>query len=118
MIKTTAKTYKEIDYFACSKRTVEQNRLLLLSLYDDLNEINNLLVINGYDMQLRIDYENNHTEYSPERVDPCPDFYGCFTLSFEHNQNEIIGDIMTIDELDQALFIIIGFYKNLINKNI
>ena len=116
MIKVTANAYKKIDYFACSKRAVEQDRLLLKALYDDLNEINKLLIINGYDMQLRIDYENNHTEYSPERTDPCPDFYGMFTLSFEHNQNEIIGDIMTIDELDQALFVIIEFYKNLINK--
>ena len=117
MIKINSKTYKDIDYFASSKRKVEHDKNLLYSLICDLKELNDLLSITGYEnCQITIEYENNHTEYSPERVDPCPDFYGMFILTSKNNNNETIGDIMTIDELDQALFIIIEFYKNLINK--
>ena len=59
--------------------------------------------------KLYIDFENEHTQYSPERVDPCPDFYGLFSLRFEKNHYEIVGDYMTIEELDSIMCALINF---------
>ena len=57
----------------------------------------------GRENSMFIEYENAHTVYSPERTDPCPDYYGCFTLRWENEPSETIGDFMTLDELDTVL---------------
>ena len=48
-------------------------------------------------------WQDYHDEYSPERTDPCPDYYGYYTLRFERVLYETVGSQMTIDELDNAL---------------
>ena len=54
---------------------------------------------------------NEHTEYSPERTDPCPDYYGMFRLLFENNPVNVGGE-MDIDQLDMTLFILNEFEEN------
>ena len=72
---------------------------LLASLLNDLKEIND----NSSKPEIYINWIDNHTEYSPERVDPCPDFYGMYTLKCEEVPEEIIGVEMDIHELDTCL---------------
>ena len=104
-MKVTKNNIKEIN--------LNHNDLELLNaLLDVLQELNQELIDLGeLYMQLYIDYEDTHTEYSPERVDPCPDYYGMFTLRFEKNQYETVGDYMTLEELDQALLILCNFVE-------
>ena len=71
---------------------------LLSSLLDDMVEINKVRP------DLYIDWEDRHTDYSPERVDPCPDYYG--TYSIRTNGNEMTGLEMDINELDNAMCLI------------
>lgn len=88
---------------------------LLYSLLIDLDEINNILESKGYD-KIYIDYIDSHTEYSPERTDPCPDYYGMYKLYSISNKNESIGIEMTIDDLDMILCTLINFTEILFNK--
>ena len=78
----------------------------LESLLDELADINLCMNDNDYwstKMSMFIDYEDKHTVYSPERTDTCPDYYGYFTLRWENEPSETIGDYMTIEELDLVL---------------
>ncbi len=85
---------------------------LIHGLLIDLEELNQYLV-NCYQgfKQLYIDIQTEHNEYSVERTDPCPDYYGFYTLRFEKNEYETVGDEMTIEELDNALLILINFVE-------
>ena len=85
---------------------------LLYALLDDINEINDKLTS---DKQLYIDIQDYHDEYSPERTDPCPDYYGYYTIRSEKKPSEIIGDYYDINDLDNAILIINNFI-NLIGK--
>ena len=83
---------------------------LFEALLIDLAELNQLLEDKNEDYRkLYIDFENEHTQYSPERTDPCPDFYGLFALRFEKNPYETVGDYMTIEELDSIMYALINF---------
>ena len=91
---------------------LENGKMILKALLDDIKELNDLLIDKGESYrQIYIDYINEHTEYSPERVDPCPDYYGMFALRFERNPYETIGDIMLLDEVDNAICILINFME-------
>lgn len=93
-------------------KDVENNQGLLESLLIDLEELNQLLEDNDEAYRkLYIDYQDYHNEYSPERTDPCPDYYGFFSLRFEKNPYETVGDMMTLEELDNALFVLINFIE-------
>lgn len=83
---------------------------LLESLLDEVFEINNMLtLIHGNKANLiSIAWENEHTEYSPERVDPCPDEYGFFYII---RDNTSVGDAMSIDQLDESLALISDFVE-------
>ena len=78
---------------------------LLDALLSDLIELNSAI---SEDKQIYIDYQDWHDEYSPERTDPCPDNYGLFRLKFYDNDNTI-GDIMNIHELDNAICVLCNF---------
>ena len=108
MITISKENIKNIEYFAGSKETNEYNRSLLISLINDLHNINCLL--KDKNICLSIIYEDQHTTYSPERVDPCPDFYGCFSIVNTYN-NERIGDVMTLYELDNTLYLLYDFIE-------
>ena len=92
----------------CKVPRVEQR--LLAALLNDVEEINN-----NSTKSLYIDWQDYHNEYSPERTDPCPDYYGLFTLRFEKNPYETVGDEMTIHEIENALFVLINFEEFLSN---
>lgn len=92
-MEITKKNFKEIV------PKEEQNRLS--SLFDDLEDINKY-----GDMNLFIDWQDWHDEYYCERTDPCPDYYGYYTLRFEKMPYDTVGGVMTINELDSALFIL------------
>lgn len=93
-------------------KDIENNQGLLESLLIDLEELNQLLEDKDEAYRkLYIDYQDYHNEYSPERTDPCPDYYGLFSLRFEKNPYETVGDMMTLEELDNALFILINFVE-------
>ena len=79
----------------CKVPRVEQR--LLAALLNDVEEINN-----NSTKSLYIDWQDYHNEYSSEWVEPCPDFYGYYTLRNNFN-NEKIGVEMTIGDLDMVL---------------
>jgi len=79
----------------CKVPKVEQR--LLAALLNDVEEINN-----NSTKSLYIDWQDYHNEYSPEWVEPCPDFYGYYTLRNNFG-NEKIGVEMTIGDLDMVL---------------
>lgn len=85
---------------------------LIYALLDDIAELNQLLDDRGRSYQyIFIDWRDYHDEYSPERTDPCPDYYGMFSLRFCNNPYEIIGDYMTIDELNSSICLLINFIE-------
>ena len=71
---------------------------LLETLIEDLEKINE----KSEGRSLYIDRQDFHNEYSPERIDPCPDYYGYYTLRWKHN-DEMVGVEMTIEDLDMVL---------------
>lgn len=81
-----------------------KERNLLGALILDLMEINNIASNSNQEYKkLYIDWQDFHNEYSPEWTDPCPDYYGYYTLRFEKNPSEICGIEMTLDDLDMVL---------------
>ena len=109
-MKVTYKNIENIDYI--EGYDLDNGIKLLKVILDDVNELNNLLKDKDESYrQLYIDYIGDHTEYSPERTDPCPDYRGMFTLRFEKNPYETIGMEMTIDDLDNAICILINFIE-------
>lgn len=108
-MKVTIDNIKDIDYIY-DYYAIETGKKLLKSLLVDIEELNQLLIDkNESYRQVYIDYENMHTEYSLERTDPCPDYYGLFTLRFVKNPYEIIGEPMTLNELDSAICLLTNF---------
>ena len=95
------------------KKIVNKNDIgLIESFLNDVQDINNLLKDqNQQYKEIYIDFETEHTEYSPERTEPCPDYYGMYTLRFEKNPYETIGDYMTTNELDNAIFVLTNFIE-------
>ena len=85
----------------------QKERNLIKSLLDDLDEIN--LKSNLTDIY--IDWQDWHNEYSPEWTDPCPDYYGYYTLRNKVTK-EMIGIEMTIKDLDMFLC---GLYNYIFN---
>lgn len=71
----------------------EEEQSLLKTLLIDINEINNLLP----DQEVSIYWQGYHDEYSPERVDPCPDYYGYYLLG---SHNLTIGNRLSLKDLD------------------
>lgn len=80
----------------------EVERDLLVSLLMDIDEINSITGDNLY-----IDWQDYHNEYSPERTDPCPDYYSYYTIWF--NEDEHIGLEVTIDQLEEYLCVLSSY---------
>ena len=103
-MKLTIDNYKGVVF--------EHDCILMHALLIDLEELNNELEKqNQSNKKLFIDFIDKHTIYSPERVDPCPDYYGMYRLVFEKNPCETVGTEMNIKELDDALCILINFIE-------
>jgi hypothetical protein len=77
---------------------------LLSALLQDLEEINHNLPLHSPNLEL--EWIDTHTEYSPERTDPCPDYYGMYRI---WKGNDYIGVEMDLDTLDSALCLLYNF---------
>lgn len=110
-MKVTNENIQDINFFAYINRPIQDCQTLLSALLDDILELNNLVKEHGeLHKQIYIDYYDEHTDgYSPERTEPCPDYYGLFNLRFEKNPYETVGTIMDLDELDTVLCALINF---------
>ena len=85
---------------------------ILKGLMIDLMEFNQLLEDKGEPYKkLYIDYIDEHTDWEPERTDPCPDYYGMFRLRFEDDPYETVGSEMELNELDAILCALINFME-------
>lgn len=92
-----------------SKIVPNKEQALLKAILYDLETIKHI--------KLHIDWKETHDEYSPERTDPCPDYYGMYSIRTP--SNSMIGDFMTIQQLDDSLFFLIEFidyYEDMCNK--
>ena len=93
-MKVTLNTIKDVTL-------KEKERNLLVALLVDINEINSLT-----GDKLYIDWQDFHDEWSPEWTDPCPDYYGYYTIRDESNPYEVIGLEATLDQLDEYLCVL------------
>lgn len=108
-MKVTKENIRSIKYIE-GYHNINIAHDLLESLLIDTSELNQMLEDKGESCRkIYIDYEDKHTKYSPERTDPCPDYYGLFTLRFEKNHYETVGPIIDLDELDTILCALINF---------
>ena len=82
---------------------LKPHKNLLAALLEDLKELNR-----HTKRMIFIEYQNWHDEYSPERTEPCPDFYGYYRLKAE---NETIGEEMTLEELNSALLLLNNYQE-------
>ena len=111
-MKVTHENIKDINYIAGYNKSIETGKNLLDSLLIDLNELNNELINRGESYkQIYIDIFTEHTIYSPERTDPCPDYYGYLTLRFENDPSEHVGLEMDLDTLDDVICSLINFIE-------
>ena len=84
----------------------EKERVYVNNLLDyDLQEINSFN--KGIFTLHRQDY---HDEYSPERTDPCPDFYGMYDIRKDGKRVMYIP--VTLVEVDEYLFFLLEVLKN------
>ena len=110
-MKVTKENIKSIKYIE-GYHDISIVHNILESLLIDIAELNQVLEDRHKSYRkIYIDYEDKHTEYSPERTDPCPDYYGMFTLRFENDPYTSIGDVMTLDELDNTILILYTFIE-------
>lgn len=89
-MRITRENYKEVPI---------KQQPLLSALLDDVEEINK---VSDYKKSIYIDWQDFHNEYSPERIDPCPDYYGYYSIRFCDSDSKI-GEFMSIDVLDECL---------------
>ena len=110
-MKVTTDNINTIEYFYGDNPSVKKtliNRGLLASLLFDIAELNNQIDERKH---IYIDYENEHTEYSPERTDSCPDYCGMFRLRFESNPSETVGDYVDLWTLDNVICALVNFVE-------
>ena len=90
------------------------DKSILSALLIDLQEVNEINRKRGkMNMDLYIDFQDWHDEYSPERTDPCPDYYGMYRIKLESDPDYTLGDAMTLAELDNLIFFL-NEYENII----
>lgn len=111
-MKVTKETLKDITYIAqCDD--LNNGIVLLDVLLIDLNELNTELENKGEKYRkLYINYIDEHTEYSEERIDPCPDLYGYFTLNFIDNSYNTVGGVLQLNDLDTVICALINFEES------
>lgn len=84
----------------------EKERDYVKNLLDyDLQEINSFN--KGI---FTLHWQDYHDEYSPERTDPCPDFYGMYYI--RKNNNRVMYLPVTLQEVDEYLFFLWSILKD------
>ena len=82
----------------------EKEQPIVIALLNDLEEINHNLPLHSPNLEL--EWIDEHTEYSPEWTDPCPDYYGMYRV---WRGNDYMGVEMDLDTLDSALCLLYNF---------
>ena len=82
----------------------EKEQPLVIALLNDLEEINHNLPLHSPNLEL--EWIDEHTHYSPEWTDPCPDYYGMYRV---WRGDDYIGVEMDLDTLDSALCLLHNF---------
>lgn len=91
-----------LDLYKIHHNIPDNEKNIIHALYCDILELNNIIENNlGEDKCLHLHYQDWHDEYSEERVDPCPDYYGTYSLI--NDNGDRIGINMDIDTLDTVL---------------
>lgn len=85
----------------------EKDRDLVKALLIDVEEINQYT-----NDRIYLNWIDTHTEYSPEWVEPCPDFYGMYNIYRNSNPHEMIGVEMTLEDLDTTLCLLHNYVVN------
>lgn len=114
-MKVTKENINSIQYIPGCKTSndLHEAKNILESLLIDIEGINQILEDTGLQhKQIYINYIDEHSEYSPERTDPCPDYYGWFLLVFKNNKYETAGCEMTLDELDTVICALYNFIEH------
>lgn len=102
-------TKKNIDTIDIDEKTREMLRA-------DLEDIYGINAKSG--KRFFISRQDFHDEYSPERTDPCPDYYGYFTIREWSRPYEVIGpQCATEDELEDVIMTISNTIDALDNGN-
>lgn len=96
-------TRENIDFIPVSDR----EKRLLKALLDDIDDINELKI----QPEIYITWIDEHTEYSPERVESCPDYYGMYSIRME-GRDDTVGVEMDIDTLDISLCLLCEYIEN------
>ena len=78
----------------------ESEREIVKSLLLDIDEINQ------HQQHIELYWIDEHTEYSPERTDPCPDYYGMYRI---WNGKDYLGVDMTLEQLDISLCLLCNY---------
>ena len=84
----------------------DKDKSLLNALLKDLEEINNNFPKTYH---ISIDWIDKHTKYSPERVDPCPDYYGMYRL---WQGDKTLGIEMDLETVDYVLAVLSDIFVN------
>lgn len=80
---------------------------------DDIEEINDMCKEELFYLY----WEENHTEYSCERTDPCPDYYGCYSIRATKD-NKLIGlECSTEEELQDTICVLYDTCDYLIDRD-
>lgn len=105
-MKLTLETIKELPIGSSDKR-------ILIALLDDIDFINEKGGVKVF-----INWIEHHTEYSPEWTDPCPDFYGMYTILLEDDPRESIGVEMDLEQLDNSLCALVNYIEAFTNEEV
>lgn len=98
-MKVTEENIKDIPTISDSEKSIL--RTLLLDLEHSK-------------LDLELHYQDWHDEYSPERTDSCPDYYGTFTIRRVDN-GESIGVEMDLKELDGTMCFLVELMEYLLD---
>ena len=97
-----------------TKYVPKNEQPIVKALLQDINRINKYLE-SVSEKYLWLSIETEHTEYSPERTDPCPDYFGYYRLHNSYD-NDTIGIEMTYEDLDINLCTLLNFCEIFLKK--
>ena len=82
----------------------EKEQDLVRALLSDINEINNAQL----KPPIYLDWCDEHTQWPCERTDPCPDYYGTYSI---RRDNVTVGMEMDLETLDYVLCALINYIE-------
>lgn len=83
-------------------------RKILSGILTDIESLNEMTGRDFY-----IDWQHFHNKYSPERTDPCPDYYGFFSIRTETYASTIGDYYEDVTSLDDAVLVLIDTFASI-----